>query len=132
MATLSLKKSKEEKIQKEEKPKNIKSKKTRQILLWMKLKEFDAWNNRLPLKIGIQKDFFTLFGDKHSRKVVRAVLRSRTRTLNYLRNVAKGGNRYTLEGEVSGVISDKDREYARKEAVEVEKKLASLTPKSKR
>ena len=137
MATLTLKKKalipKKEKITptKEVKPKAKKKKTTKRKarkkpktpkvesatskkarLIKLLTDTYDVWNHKLPLQIGIDKPLFEKFGDEYGRKNIRSLLLFHTRKNQYIRSIATGGNRFNLDGEVVGFVSDFERDHA--------------------
>ena len=64
------------------------------------------WAGFLPLQVGIDKVLFDNFGGEYGRKNIKAVIYFHTRHEDYIANIALGGNRFTLGGDVAGVISE--------------------------
>lgn len=66
-----------------------------------------------PFKIGILKDFKTIYGDRVSARTLRTVLGFRASRYPYLLALSIGGNRYALDGAISGVITDLEMQDAK-------------------
>ncbi len=81
-----------------------------------RLNAFPVWLNFQPLAIGIDKDLFKLVNDEQfpggSKKVVQKVLRMHTHHGRYLAALVRGGERYQLNGESNGVVSEPERQWA--------------------
>ena len=81
-----------------------------------RLNAFPVWQNYQPLAIGIDKDIFRLVNDEcfpgASKKVVQKLLRMHTGHSRYLEALAKGGERYHLDGAADGVVDSYQIELA--------------------
>ncbi len=81
-----------------------------------RLNAFPVWLNFQPLAIGIDKDLFKLVNDEQfpggSKKVVQKVLKMHTRHGRYLSALIQGGERYQLNGESNGEVSESERQWA--------------------
>jgi hypothetical protein len=78
------------------------------------LNKFNAWRERLPLKIGIADELFSRFSPAFSKKIIRLVVYQHTRGAQYLKNVALGNKRFSLIGEVTGSIERKEKDFSYK------------------
>jgi hypothetical protein len=78
------------------------------------LDEFEVWSNKQPLQVGILEDFLRRFHPAFSKKIIRLVMRDQTISVKYLKNVAIGGNRFNLNGEITSEIQKKERDYSHK------------------
>lgn len=68
--------------------------------------------NPVPLKIGVNEDIFAILPKYISRGVVRKALAHYTRLSRYLNALVSNSNRYNLNGEIVGTISEKERDFA--------------------
>ena len=75
-------------------------------------KNYDVWKRFLPLQIGIDKVLFDKFGDTYGRQNIGNVIYWHVKHVDYVANIALGGDRLNLDGEVVGKISDRDQETA--------------------
>jgi sRNA-binding protein len=72
-----------------------------------------------PLVSGIDRQLSEAFPDEPTWRVV-AALRSHVNDPRYLRALAEGGQRHTLDGEPRGPVSEDHREHARRRLAELE------------
>lgn len=121
--TLTLKPKKEPVPAPESKPKPKKvvepviSKKQKCNMLNKELrKESEVWRRRMPLKIGILEDIFDGYASKYSKSAIMMLVNTHTKRFQYLKNVEAGGDRYSLDGTVTGQVTEKEIAYATKMA----------------
>lgn len=81
-----------------------------------RLNGFKVWREYLPLSIGIDKELFKLVNDEHfpgaSKNVVQRLLKMHTLHGLYLQSIAQGGDRYHLNGEPDGTITNYQQQLA--------------------
>lgn len=75
--------------------------------------ESSVWKEFKPLQIGIKELMLEQYGDQFSKSVIRVALRLHTRHKKYLNNIIEMDTRYKLNGDKTGTISEKDKEYAK-------------------
>jgi hypothetical protein len=75
-------------------------------------KDSEIWRRKMPLEKGVLDALFERYEGKFSRKVMRIIIRRHTLQEKYIKNTARGGNRFSLDGVATGEVTHKDREYA--------------------
>ena len=102
----------------------VESKVSKQNRLKKELNLFPVWVNKQPLQVGILDDFLKRFYPAFSKKIIRLVMNAHTSSVQYLDKVASGGNRFSLEGDMTSEIQQKERDYSnRKLKLKIEKPL---------
>ncbi|MGC3965646.1 MAG: ProQ/FinO family protein [Rhodocyclaceae bacterium] len=97
--------------------------------------EFKAIGEFLPLAIGIDKQLLEVRPDI-DRKKLRAALGMHTRSFRYMKSLQDGTQRFNLNGEPAGEVSEEQRALASKELaqrlqkVKEERKAAALAKKA--
>ena len=88
---------------------------------------YETWLSYKPLSLGVEADLYRLMDQNQppaSKRVVQRLLRMHCNHGKYLQAVIDGQQRYTLEGEVIGEVSDAEREHASRTLKEQEEKKA--------
>ena len=75
-------------------------------------KDSEIWRRKMPLEKGVLDALFEKYEGKSSKKVMRILIRRHTLQEKYIKNIARGGNRFSLDGVATGEVTRKDREYA--------------------
>lgn len=79
------------------------------------LNAFPVWLDCKPLALGIEKQIFRHIAELHlsaSKRVVEKLLYRHTHKPSYLQAVARGGNRWNLDGTEAGEIIQVERDHA--------------------
>ncbi|MEZ5535076.1 MAG: ProQ/FINO family protein [Thiolinea sp.] len=89
--------------------------------LYSRLNEFEVWRTYQPLAIGIDKAIFKICNDEQfagaSKNVVNKVLSRHTRRDVYQTNLSRGGQRYHLDGQPVGAITEQQQSIAKKQLI---------------
>ena len=72
--------------------------------------KYPVFANRLPLAIGVKNE---LLAAGYAEEKLRVALYPYTKTTNYLKNMAKGGKRYHLDGTEADDLDPEHVEHAR-------------------
>lgn len=77
-----------------------------------------VWRDFLPLRIGVIEDVYALMAaqgmqDRWSKRVIHKTLRWHTSRTCYWERLMQGGARFGLDGQVSGVVTARQRHTAR-------------------
>jgi len=93
--------------------------------------EYLVLRTNTPLAVGIRPELIEVINlnSRNSRKVIRLICSSDA----YLRNLAKGGDRFNLDGTVSGKITPDEMEHAKEklDAMESKEDGADIPPSTK-
>jgi ProP effector len=85
--------------------------------------DFPVFRQAKPLSIGIDKQLLARLPDIN-RKILRIALGMHTNSLRYLKAMEKAAERYNLEGNVDGAVSETHRSHAVQTLRERQKKEA--------
>ncbi len=89
---------------------------------------FSVWRRRRPLARGIDEQIAEFVASKHleiSKRAIKKRLHRHTHHPAYLKNVARGGMRFMLDGTENGEILQEERDHA-------ERALATSEPVSQK
>jgi hypothetical protein len=78
---------------------------------------FSVWRRRRPLARGIDDQIAEFLAEKKleiSKRAIKKLLHRHTNHKTYLANVARGGNRFMLDGTEDGEVQQTEREHARR------------------
>jgi hypothetical protein len=90
----------------------VESKTSKRNRLKKELSIFPVWCNRQPLQLGILDDLVKRFNPAFSKKIIKLVVNHHTVGVQYLQGVSRGGNRFSLDGEITSEIQKKERDYS--------------------
>jgi len=90
--------------------------------------EYLVLRTNTPLAIGIRPELIELINlnSRNSRKVIRLICGSYA----YLKNLAKGGDRFGLDGRVSGKITPDEMKHAQEKLDAMDSKPAKEKPQT--
>ncbi len=63
----------------------------------------------VPLKIGIAKDILLQLPNAISKRMMRIVLKRYTHSIRYINALIANENRYDLDGEIAGIVTEEEK-----------------------
>ena len=73
-----------------------------------------VWRDYLPLEIGVHKKLFARYESDFSHSAIRKLIMVHVNEAVYLNHIVLGGDRFSIDGEVTGQINDKEKASALK------------------